>query len=495
MLSQTERGSLLPPRLDVGSPRLLIERPRELALAGAAVVAGALAGLAASAVSPLVMVGLLLGTGWAALVLRQPLIGVLSVFGVCLLLPFGVVPLPGASLRPTLLDVALTLTLLAWVLAVAARQASGAVGTPLDLPVLGLLLALLVAFLAGLGHGISAEGGRLFAKLLNSLVFFYSVTRIVRDERDVRQAAATLALGGGLAAAVGIALYAAPPEVAVRLLSALRPLGYPSGAGVLRYIADTNVLRAIGTNIDPNVFGATLLMTGVLAAAGSVQCRPYLDRRLLAGVALVTLVCLLLTRSRGSLAGAVAGLGCLALLRYRRLGLGLAAAGAVFLLDLVPDSLNPVGHFLTGLRAGDRATQMRLGEYRDALSLIAQYPWVGVGFGNAPALDLYVGVSSAYLLAAEQSGLVGLAAFLLVFGVLFVWALTSGVLRSRRPTAEIAVAALAAIVGALVGALADHHYFNQRFPHTVALLWGLVGLAAAAIRLHSAEACEEQAGR
>src|SRR5204863_28869 len=122
------------------------------------------------------------------------------------------------------------------------------------------------------------------------------------------------------------------------------------------------------------------------------------------------LVCLLLTRSRGSWLGLAAGLAALAALRYRRLAIPLAG-GAALLAGLAPAGLSPAAHLLTGFQAGDRATQMRFGEYKDALILIGQYPWLGVGFGNAPSLDLYVGVSSAYLLLAEQAGLLRLAAY------------------------------------------------------------------------------------
>ena len=40
------------------------------------------------------------------------------------------------------------------------------------------------------------------------------------------------------------------------------------------------------------------------------------------------------------------------------------------------------------------SAQMRLGEYRDALRLIAAYPWFGVGFGAAPEIELYIAASS-----------------------------------------------------------------------------------------------------
>ena len=41
----------------------------------------------------------------------------------------------------------------------------------------------------------------------------------------------------------------------------------------------------------------------------------------------------------------------------------------------------------------------------------------------------------------------------------------------------------AAIVGALVGGIVDHYFFNLDFHHSVTLFWLVIGLAAAATRI------------
>ena len=50
----------------------------------------------------------------------------------------------------------------------------------------------------------------------------------------------------------------------------------------------------------------------------------------------------------------------------------------------------------------------------------------------------------------------------------------------------------AGVVGALVAGLFDHYFMNLQFPHTVALFWLFVGLAAAASRLGRPEAAAAQ---
>ncbi len=129
-------------------------------------------------------------------------------------------------------------------------------------------------------------------------------------------------------------------------------------------------------------------------------------------------LCMILTFSRGSLVGLGAALLLLAALKYRRLLPVIVILLVIFML--LPQTQGYIEHFLSGVQGQDRATQMRFGEYKDAFILITRYPWIGVGFTAAPDIDLYIGVSNLYLLVAEQMGIIGLAAFLLVIGVFFV---------------------------------------------------------------------------
>jgi O-antigen ligase len=117
------------------------------------------------------------------------------------------------------------------------------------------------------------------------------------------------------------------------------------------------------------------------------------------------------------------------------------------------------------------------------MRLIQQYPWFGVGFGEAPSIDLYIGVSSIYLEMAEEMGLVGLGMFLLTMLVLLWWTLR-GLFHMDDPELAGHLAGfVAALVAALVAGMLDHHFFNLRFPHTVALFWFVASLALATIRI------------
>ena len=159
------------------------------------------------------------------------------------------------------------------------------------------------------------------------------------------------------------------------------------------------------------------------------------------------------------------------------------SAGLVLLL---PQAQAYVLHFGAGLRGADLATHMRFGDYKDALELIGRYPFLGVGFGGAPDVDLYLGVSSAYLLMAEQTGLLGLAAFALVLATTLGWGATHA--RTALRSAALAPAWLgahAALVAALVIGIFDHYFVHLEFHPLQTLFWLVLGLALATTRLAS----------
>ncbi|MGH2930801.1 MAG: O-antigen ligase family protein, partial [Solirubrobacteraceae bacterium] len=223
-------------------------------------------------------------------------------------------------------------------------------------------------------------------------------------------------------------------------------------------------------------------MAGVIAVGLFATPRSRRTKALLLGALAPILIALLLTYSRGSLIGFLAGCAVIAALRYRRIWLIGGLIVVAVLLSGQIDQSSFLMHLQSGIYVQDQAAAMRLGEYKDAFRLISEYPWFGVGFGEAPNVDLYVGVSSIYLLIAEQVGLIGLAIWLWAIGSISM----QGVRRcvgARDEASALAVSCLAALASALVAGLFDHHFVDMHFPHVVATVWLIVGLLAVTIRL------------
>jgi O-antigen ligase len=203
----------------------------------------------------------------------------------------------------------------------------------------------------------------------------------------------------------------------------------------------------------------------------------------------VQIVGLALTHSRAAWVGLAVAVLYLATFRYRRAWL--VAGAAALVLVFAPQGNAVLARFLEAFGGQDRATALRLVEYHTATDLISQYPWFGVGFGAGPNVELFLGVSSLYLLIAEEMGLIGLAVFLALVGLLFARSLAgSGALHTPRAQG-LALALQACLAAALTSGLFDHYFF--RFPHSLALFWlyaALLWLATARPEAASAPAPE-----
>jgi O-antigen ligase len=194
---------------------------------------------------------------------------------------------------------------------------------------------------------------------------------------------------------------------------------------------------------------------------------------------------LYLTYSRSALLGLGSALALLAVLKYRRL-IWVGLAGLALLL-LLPQTQEYVARLMEGFAGQDLATQMRFGEYKDALTLIARYPIFGVGFTGVPDIDLYLGVSMLYLIIAENMGLVGLLTFIAVM-IGYFMLMARGWQMGFSPALEAILLGLtSAVLGALVSGFFDHYWFNMTYPHMTVLFWLYMGLATATILVQQAE--------
>ena len=444
-----------------------------------ALLAGAVLGTGIAFAQPIMAVMGMFGIAVVVAFFLWPELGVIAFIGVANLLPFAVIPIHiGFSF--TLVDATLSTLLVVWVYW-AIQRGRPLMGSALTFPILIYLGLTLASFVLGLTYSIDPERLRLFMKSLNSILFFFSVINCIRTTSQLRWAVIVLLMGGVAAAVIALVLQYLPQDTTIRLLSALGPLGYPTGANVLRPIADTNIQRAIGTSVDPNVLGGLLMLTTALTTGQLFSSKPLLPRMLLFTMLVVVAAALVLTASRSALGGAIVGAVVVGTFRDRRLLLVLVVAIVGFFF--LPRDWEFVNRVMQGLSFQDRASVMRLDEYQNAINTIVQYPWFGIGFGNPPSIDLFLGVSSMYLLIGQEMGLLGMAAFLTVLGVL-AWHLLAALQEAKdEGTKGIVLALTAAMAAAASAGMLDHYFANIEFPHMIALFWLYVGLSSVAARL------------
>ncbi len=471
-----------------GAWRLLSESLREsrslrlIAASAGLTGLGLAVGLAVGR-APLPAAGAVLAALALLVMVVEPRSTFLATALVVTLLPFGVVPLPVGGVQFTFLDVVLTLSLALWLLRLFLAPEQRLHVTPVG----GLLLIFLaitaIACVNALPYGISISDLRLYGRSVASALLFLAALNTLRQVTEARWLVLTLIVAGALAGCLGVLIYLLPEQRAISVLSLLGPIGYPTGADVIRYLAESDRVRAVGTSIDPNFFGALLMVCGILAATQVPAPRPVANRWLLVLALGPICLALLLSLSRSSWMGLAGGIAFVATVRYRWLWFVILPAILLLFAGVVPGTQSFTGHLLAGFLAQDLATQMRLGEYKDALALISAYPWLGVGYGNAPSIDTYIGVSNIYLLLAENTGLVGLAAYLATIVGLFAYCLPI-VWRARdQLTGGLILSCLACVFGALVAGVFDHHFVNIKVPHILTLFWLCAAVAVLLARL------------
>ena len=443
---------------------------------------------------PIVAAAVLLALFAALVVLRDIEVGFWGVIAVVCLLPFATLPFK-VVITLTFLDLALGAVVAVWCLRLVTGQQSYIVTSPVTLPLIIFLLITIFAFIFGLPNGpLTSQLLRKFSELLLSIGFVIVIVDFCRTWTTLERMVRAVILAGAAAGAVGIGFWLLPEELANDILNILSRIGYPAG-WVIRYIEENPELseRAIGTSVDPNVFGGLLVLIGSLAAPQLVAKRPIFPRWAAFFLFGLILLALILTFSRGAFLALIAGLGFVAIMRYRNLIPYMI--GAALLLLLLPISQEYLVRLVDGFTGADLATQMRFGEYRDAISLIQRYPIFGVGFAGSPDIDLYLGVAMVYLTIGQQMGVLGLLSFTAVIATVLGYAFVNRHIFAQNDKLDpIWLGLHAAVFSGLVAGVFDHYLFNLEFLHAVTIFWLLLGLAVAATRLGILESANPEDG-
>jgi O-antigen ligase len=309
-------------------------------------------------------------------------------------------------------------------------------------------------------------------------------------------------------------------------LSLLSGAALQAGLGIYQFIfrigPDAFVLmerfmRAAGSFGQPNPYAGylglslpvavSLALWGwqrFLALDASAQERgaALLWAGIYSGLAGVIGLGLLASWSRGGWIGAAAGVGFVIVFRSRRALLASVTAGVAGLIALGLGGLNPawvpasIGERLADLPAylgigineilrqpvtdANFSIIERLAHWMAAWRMWEMAPWLGIGPGNYPAIYPAVQVPgwddplghahNIYLNVLAESGLVGLAAYLLFWGATLLW-LVDKLRKARRASWEQAL--LVGIVGVIIH-LSIHNFFDNLFVQGIYLhlaLW------------------------
>ena len=269
-------------------------------------------------------------------------------------------------------------------------------------------------------------------------------------------------------------------------------------------------MRAYGTFEQPNPYAGYLGLIAPLALSLALAGWPFspfkgegakgggLVKLLFYGGALVTMVAAVaMSRSRGAWLGFALAAAAVIAARSRWGAVALAVVGGLGLaLGSLPSAPQALAQPLTDLLPYVRPFDVRGVEVTDANFAVvermahwqagwwmwAEHPWRGVGIGNyEPVYPAYYippwkeplgHAHNTYLNVAAETGLIGLLAYLALWGVAF-WQTA----RAIRHTSGWERAASVGVLGVLVH-LSAHNFFDNLFVHNmyahVAILLGML---------------------
>lgn len=447
------------------------------------VTAGAI-GLLLALTNPIVTLAVVFGAVAGLVILTDIRIALYAMIATLMMLPFGTLPFR-IGITPTFLDVVMGAFFAVYLIEWVTGQRRNLQLTPVHALIALYVMWLVFAFLLGLQYGMPTSTIlRQFAETLLSIGLVFVLVDFLRHPALLRHIVLVIAAFVTLQALAAIVLYALPDALAESLLVRLARIGYPDG-GVIRYIESNPALgeRAIGTWVDPNTLGGLLTIGAAMLTPQLFAQRPLIRQRWMTwGAFGLIVLALFLTSSRASFLALAVGLFCIVLLRYRQY-LPLVAVGAgVF--AIIPQTQRYIGRIFEAFQGADLATQMRIGEWTDALELIQRYPINGIGFTGTPFRNLYTDVANMYLIMANQIGLVGVFLFLLAMLGVFAYAWRAWQLARNNPELEaIHLGYHIALLVALLNAVADLYFFRIDFHASITWFWLVVALAIASSRL------------
>lgn len=181
---------------------------------------------------------------------------------------------------------------------------------------------------------------------------------------------------------------------------------------------------------QPNIFGGAMalyLPLFIALALNRIGSR-WFNLWFLLGSGTVAFA-LILTLSRGAWIGAAGGLLALALVRDRKLLVGILIAAASFQLWVPQQAIERAksttqhkGDLVAGEQLADDSTQMRIEQYKSLPNMMLQRPILGSGYKSFPrvfkrygTLGRAKGAHSTYCQIGTEEGIVGLVVLGLVF--------------------------------------------------------------------------------
>lgn len=378
------------------------------------------------------------------------------------------IPVGGSEILPN--DVILPALIFAWTLRRLTSRYWTVHAHSLTLPISLFVVVMALSLLINVGRESTREwltGGLYFVRWLEYLALFWMGQDFFRTRTRAWRYLSGITTVGVVLAGLGFAQLKLFPDFTFMV-----PRGW-----------DPHIGRLLSTWFDPNYLGGLFVLLSAIAICVALA-RPWRQSRWWWAAAIAMLLATLLTYSRSAYVGLLAALVLIGVMRYRvALFIGILAMVAVVLY--VPR----VQERVIGIRSVDTTAQLRLVSYRNALRVIDDHPYFGVGYN----LYKYVQVEYNFVEKTEEHSASGSDSSLLTTWVttgtigliIYLW-LLAAMLRElwktwhdRSLPPEWQAFGFGAFAG-VVGLITHSQFVNGlHYPHLLEMLWLVVAMAIA----------------
>ena len=350
------------------------------------------------------------------------------------------------------------------------REQDGLKQTPLDLPVILFLIAMLVVFIINSpDYRISLEG---FRAVIQYILWYFVIIQLLKDTKGAKRICLIFVIVVSLMAIHGVYQYIIGVEM---------PAGWVDSkeAGVKT--------RVFSILTSPNILGSLVTLALPLTLSFGAISKNNKTKVLFYILALTMVGCLVFTFSRGAWIGFGVAILVYAFLKDKGLLIPVLIVGLLAAV-LVPGIANRITYMLSPEYIESSLRGGRLVRWITGLQILKGTPLFGVGlghFGGAVAMnnDLYYLVGTEmvetfymdnyYLKTAVETGLFGLFAFVMLMYQIIVNGLRTIRITTDKVSKELEIGILAGLFGVIV-----HNFVENVFevPMMTSCFWLLVAV-------------------
>lgn len=350
------------------------------------------------------------------------------------------------------------------------REQDGFKQTPLDLPVMLFLIAMLVVFIINSpDYRISLEG---FRAVIQYILWYFVIIQLLKDTKGAKRICLIFVIVVSLMAIHGVYQYIIGVEM---------PAGWVDSkeAGVRT--------RVFSILTSPNILGSLVTLALPLTLSFGAISKNNKTKALFYILALTMVGCLVFTFSRGAWIGFGVAILVYAFLKDKRLLIPVLIVGLLAAV-LVPGIANRITYMLSPEYIESSLRGGRLVRWITGLQILKGTPLFGVGlghFGGAVAmnndLSYLVGtemvetfyMDNYYLKTAVETGIFGLFAFVMLMYQIIVNGLRTIRITTDKVSRELEIGILAGLFGVIV-----HNFVENVFevPMMTSCFWLLVAV-------------------